>query len=162
MPQQWNVHCQPAGQGEGALKYLARYLYRGVINEHRIVSCRNGMVEFEYRCSTTKRYQRLELPAAQFLWKVLMHVLPRGFQRSRCYGFLHHNCRVLLKRIQMMLQVVLPEINTDASNAGKVACPTCQQPMTLVNISRSKRRLPLRKSGRESPLLENINKLISV
>ena len=161
VPSTWNVHCQPAGRGEEALKYLARYLYRGVINERRILSCRNGIVEFEYLCSTTKRYQRLKLPVAQFLWRVLMHVLPRGFQRSRCYGFLHHNCRVLLKRIQLMLQVVLPEINTDTSNTAKVACPTCQQPMTLVNVSRAKRGLPRRKSGRESPLLEDINKLIS-
>ena len=86
MPSQWNVHCQSVGRGEESLQYLARYLYRGVISEHRILTCQNGLVEFEYLCSKTKRYQRLTLPAAQFLWKVLMHVLPRGFQRARCYG----------------------------------------------------------------------------
>lgn len=161
VPSTWNVHCQPAGRGEESLKYLARYLYRGVISEHRILSCTNGIVEFEYLCSSTKQYQRLSLPAAQFLWKVLMHVLPRGFQRSRCYGFLHHNCRVLLKRIQLMLQVVLPQVNNDTSKKGTVACPTCQKPMTLVNVSRAQRRLPPRKSVGKSPLLEDIYKLIS-
>lgn len=154
VPVQWNVHCQPAGRGEASLQYLARYLYRGVINEHRILSCRNGMVEFQYLCSSTKQYQRLSLPAAQFLWKVLMHVLPGGFQRTRTYGFLHHNCRVLLKRIQLMLQVVLPEVKTNDNKTATVACPKCQQPMALVNIWRAKQGKPRRQSVRGSPRLE--------
>ena len=160
VPSQWNVHCQSVGRGEESLQYLARYLYRGVINEHRILTCQNGMVEFEYLCSKTKRYQRLTLPAAQFLWKVLMHVLPRGFQRARCYGFLHHNCRVLLKRIQLMLQVVLPEVSSDIGKTATVTCPGCKQPMTLVNVSRAKREMPRRKSVSKSPLLQEIEKLI--
>ena len=143
-----------------SLQYLARYLYRGVISEHRILTCQNGLVEFEYLCSKTKRYQRLTLPAAQFLWKVLMHVLPRGFQRARCYGFLHHNCRVLLKRIQLMLQVVLPEVSSDIGKTATVTCPGCKQPMTLVNVSRAKREMPRRKSVSKSPLLQEIEKLI--
>lgn len=133
VPVQWNVHCQPAGQGEESLKYLARYLYRGVVNEHRILSCANGMVELEYLCSTTKQYQRLTLPAAPFLWKILMHVLPRGFQRTRSYGFLHHNRRIVLKRIKLMLRVVLPEVSVDDSNKATVVCPACQQPMKLIS-----------------------------
>ena len=105
--------------GEESLQYLAQYLYRGVISEHRILNCQNGMVEFEFLYSKTKRFQRLKLPATQFLWKVLMHILPRGFQRARCYGFMHHNCRVLLKRIQLLLQVVLPKVSSDASKTNK-------------------------------------------
>ena len=161
VPYQWNVHCQPVGRGEESLQYLARYLYRGVISEHRILTCQNGMVEFEFLCSKTKRYQRLTLPATQFLWKVLVHVLPRGFQRARCYGFLHHNCRVLLKRIQLMLQVMLPEVSNDAGKTAAVTCPGCQRPMTLVNVSRTKRTLPRCQSVSGPPLLENTNKLIS-
>ena len=157
VPSQWNVHCQPVGRGEESLQYLARYLYRGVISEHRILTCQNGMVEFEFLCSKTKRYQRLTLPATQFLWKVLVHVLPRGFQRARCYGFLHHNCRVLLKRIQLMLQVVLPEVSSDIGKTATVTCPGCQRPMTLVNVSRTKRRLPRCQSVSGPPLLENTN-----
>ena len=161
VPSQWNVHCQPAGRGKESLQYLARYLYRGVIDEHRILSCHNGMVEFEYLCSSTKQYKRRTLPAAQFLWKVLMHVLPRGFQRTRCYGFLHHNCRVLLKRIQLMLQVVLPPVKSGATKTTAVACPKCRQPMSLVDIWRAPRCKPLRESVRGSPLIKEVTHLIS-
>lgn len=33
----WVVHCQPAGDGANALKYLARYVFRVAISDRRIV-----------------------------------------------------------------------------------------------------------------------------
>lgn len=38
VPQKWVVDCRLAGKGLSALKYLSRYLYRGVIGESNIVS----------------------------------------------------------------------------------------------------------------------------
>ena len=159
VPQQWNVHCKPAGRGEETLKYLARYLYRGVINEHRILACDNGIVEFEYLCSSTKQYQRLKLPAVQFLWRVLTHVLPRGFQRARCYGFLHHNGSVLLKRIQLLLQVVAPQIAV--GNTATVTCPKCDQPMRLIKIWRAKQQNMKPRNLTASTWRELIDKLMT-
>jgi hypothetical protein len=52
-PKKWNANCKHVGKGDKALTYLARYLYRGVINEDNILSCRNGMVTFRYKNSTT-------------------------------------------------------------------------------------------------------------
>jgi hypothetical protein len=43
-PEQWVVHCKPAGNGEKALVYLGRYLYRGVMRQQDILHCRDGMV----------------------------------------------------------------------------------------------------------------------
>ena len=37
VPKKWVVNCTRAGTGLSALKYLARYLYRGVIGESNIV-----------------------------------------------------------------------------------------------------------------------------
>ncbi|OED37984.1 hypothetical protein AB833_21645 [Chromatiales bacterium (ex Bugula neritina AB1)] len=42
VPQQWVAHCKHAGRGESALRYLARYLYRGVISESSITSNQDG------------------------------------------------------------------------------------------------------------------------
>jgi hypothetical protein len=36
------------GKGISALKYLSRYLYRGVISEKNIIANRNGYVTFKY------------------------------------------------------------------------------------------------------------------
>lgn len=99
----WVVHCRQAGSGAPALKYLSRYLYRGVISEKRIVSNKNGMVSFLWRDSKTKKWQLRTMPGAEFLWQVLQHTLPCGFRRVRDYGFLHGNSRRLLTLIQLLL-----------------------------------------------------------
>lgn len=150
VPQQWNVHCKPVGRGEKTLQYLARYLYRGVISERRILSMDNDNVEFEYLCSDTKTYKRRILPAARFLWQILIHVLPRGFQRARCYGFLHHNCHLILKRIQLLLNMNIPE--TTSKNTGStVVCDKCDKSMTLIKLHRVKRKKHRYKANGKSP-----------
>jgi len=47
-PKQWVVHCKYVGNGDKAIIYLGRYLYRGVIREQDILQCENGMVTFRY------------------------------------------------------------------------------------------------------------------
>ena len=37
IPREWVVNCQYVGKGLPALKYLSRYLYRGVINDKNII-----------------------------------------------------------------------------------------------------------------------------
>jgi len=44
VPQKWVVDCEHVGKGITALKYLSKYLYRGVISEKNIVLNRNGRV----------------------------------------------------------------------------------------------------------------------
>ena len=47
VPKEWVVDCEHVGKGITALKYLSRYLYRGVISEKNIVSNQNGQVTFK-------------------------------------------------------------------------------------------------------------------
>jgi hypothetical protein len=123
-PTKYNVDCQHVGKGDKALTYLARYLYRGVINEKNILRYRNGHVTFTYKNSQTKRDQTITEPAAKFLWRVIQHVLPKGFRRARDYGFLHGNAKRTLQRIQLMLKVRLspPPIR----KLTQKCCPHCQ------------------------------------
>jgi len=125
----WVVHCQYAGSGAPALKYLARYLYRGVIAEKRIISNKNGLVTFLWRESKTKKWQRKTMPGAQFLWQVLQHTLPGGFRRVRDYGFLHGNSRRLLTLIQLLLHArpAQPEL----PKRPVFKCPDCGSAMSI-------------------------------
>lgn len=50
---QWVVDCKDVGNGEKALVYLGRYLYRGVIRKQDILACDNGQIRFRYRDSQT-------------------------------------------------------------------------------------------------------------
>lgn len=62
-PQKRVVDCKSAGSGEPALVYLGRYLYRGVIRETDIVSCKEGLVCFRYPQVTNAVRQTLRMAA---------------------------------------------------------------------------------------------------
>ena len=134
VPKNWVVDCCRVGHGEPALKYLSRYLYRGVIAERDIITNHNGNVTFRYVESRTGQPRTRTLPGADFLWLIVQHVLPKGFRRVRDYGFLHGNAKRLLGLVQLILQVklALPKI----SKRCNVICPDCGQPMHVASISR--------------------------
>ena len=136
-PTSWVADCHHVGKGDSALTYLARYLYRGVINENNILSIRHDQVTFQYQDSQTKQYKTITEHATAFLWRVLQHVLPKGFRRARNYGFLHGNAKRTLKRLQLMLHVVLPPIAVVPKQG--VCCPQCKAHMTLYLMRRDQR-----------------------
>ncbi|MEZ9821155.1 transposase, partial [Shewanella sp. 10N.286.45.A1] len=105
IPKKWVVDCQHVGKGLPALKYLSRYLYRGVLPDKNIISNIGGQVSFEYQNSQTKATEIRTLPAVEFLWLVLQHVLPKGLRRVRDYGLLRGGAASLRQRIHLMLAV---------------------------------------------------------
>jgi hypothetical protein len=136
VPKKWVSNCKRVGTGLPALKYLSRYLYRGVIAEKNIRCCKNGKVTFSYVDSETGKTEYLTLAAEDFIWRVLQHVLPRGFRRVRDYGFLHGNAKKILALIQLVLRVV---ITLDKSRPRPVfKCPKCKAPMTIAGFRRPK------------------------
>jgi hypothetical protein len=134
VPRQWVANCQSAGHGEPALKYLSRYLYRGVISEKQIVEHRDGQVTFRYIESCTGQTRTRTLKGADFLWLVLQHVLPKGFRRVRDYGMLHGKARHWLLLVQRILCVII-ELSKPR-NRPVVACPQCQGPMQAIGFIR--------------------------
>jgi hypothetical protein len=67
----------------------------------------------------------MTLPAAEFLRRLLQHVLPRGLHRVRAFGLLHPAYRVTLKRLQLMLGI--PPEPVAAEPAAKPICPVCHR-----------------------------------
>lgn len=131
VPKKWVVHCEHVGKGLSALKYLSRYLYRGVISERDLVRYDKNRetVTFRYRDSKTKRFERRTLPIADFLWHIALHVLPKGLQRVRHYGFLHGNAKRLLSLVQRVLRIVTPEQKSRGPTS--FLCPACGAPMRI-------------------------------
>jgi len=142
----WVVNIKNVGKGEPALKYLSRYLYRGVISEKRIIKDEDGLVTFVYTESKSGKQKTRTLPGETFLFLVLSHVLPKGFRRCRDYGFLHGNAHKTLGLLQLVLQVVLPEIEKSVVPVFK--CSHCSKPMilSLVKVFRSQPFVPIRAS----------------
>jgi hypothetical protein len=138
-PKKWIAHCKRVGTGITALKYLARYLYRGVISEKNIIANRDGKITFKYIDSNKITHYRT-LDGEDFIKLILQHVLPKGFRRVRDYGFLHGNAKKLLSLVQLLLRVVINYIPQRARPAFN--CPFCKSHMIIVGF-----RKPVCNSG---------------
>lgn len=136
----WVVQCQRVGRGLPALKYLSRYLYRGVISNSNILNDDGAYVTFQYQDSKTGVMKTRKMKGEDFIALVLQHTLPKGFRRARDYGFLHGNGKRLLKIVQWVLQVCLPL--QGKKHRPKFVCKQCHSPMSIVGFIR-----PWRLSG---------------
>lgn len=131
-PAKWNVQCKRVGNGKKALKYLARYLYRGVISEKDILSFKDGKVTFRYKNSKTAKYRTKTVSAVEFIWLIIQHVLPRRFRRARNYGFLHPNSKSLIKIIQLKFGINIVSENIYLKPRKPVICPCCGAKMKII------------------------------
>jgi Putative transposase/Transposase zinc-binding domain len=133
-PKKWVVQCAHVGHGLPALKYLSRYLYRGVISNQHLLSDDGQHVTFEYKDSATGKMKTRHLRGEDFLALVLQHTLPKRFRRARDYGFLHGNAKRLLQRVQWLLQVTIPKI--PEKQRPSFICQQCRAPMNIVGFKR--------------------------
>lgn len=132
-PKQWVVDCKNVGNGDKAIIYLGRYLYRGVIREHDILQCENGMVTFRYLHAKTGQYRARTVTGEYFLYLIMLHVLPKGFRRARCYGFLHPCSKKLIRFLQRVLRVnPLSIFVRKLKKRATITCPVCGAPMEII------------------------------
>src|SRR5512147_429056 len=138
----WVVHSQAAGDGRASLRYLAPYVFRVAIGDHRIVSCDDGQVTFTYRRVGSNRPRKMTLDAMEFIRRFLQHVLPAGFQKVRHYGFLSPNSSIALEAVRWLVTVFLGALFAlEAKGAGKPnttpapRCPACGGPMFVLGFT---------------------------
>ena len=105
--------------------------------ENNILACEDGQVTFRYT-ENSGAIKTRTLPGADFLWLLLQHVLPKGFRRSRDYGFLHGNCKRLIQRLHLLLRVCLPK----PKEKPPLCCRQCGGPLTLTVIPYPRNRKP--------------------
>ena len=151
-PRKWVVDCKAVGSGDKAIIYLGRYLYRGVIREKDILKVEDGKVTFRYQDSETKKMETRTVSGAKFLWLLMQHVLPKGFRRSRNYGFLHPNSK-LLKQIQLITGVFIKP--PKPRERATINCPCCGGEMTIVQT-----RIKTRQRWQQAPALKSQGSLV--
>jgi hypothetical protein len=141
----WVTHCKPVGKGEGALKYLAPYIFRVAISNRRILKVNDGQVTFRYRESDTGTWRTCTLTAEEFLRRFLQHVLPKGFVKVRYYGLFSPSCRYLLPLIHLWLDAndLHDEVEPTPSNIPSIVpCPICGHAMRWIQKVRPRGRCP--------------------
>lgn len=142
MPDKWVVDCKKVGHGLPALKYLSRYLYRGVLPDKDIIGYDEHSVTFRYTDSTTNNTTQRTLPVLKFLLLILQHVLPKGLQRVRDYGVLSSGAKKLRLFIQLLLMPnhdwLTPTTEETRPNRAIRLCPCCQHTMHCIGITRTR------------------------
>jgi hypothetical protein len=140
-PEKWVVDCKSVGNGDKAIIYLGRYLYRGVIQEKDILRCEDGMVTFRYLHAKSGKYKIRTVSGEKFLYLLMLHVLPKGFRRIRSYGFLHPCSKKLIKFLQVVLRVnPLRMLHGRQKKQPVITCPVCGAEMKII---RTQITLPL-------------------
>lgn len=89
----WCVFIEPPPTSESipdqVLKYLARYMTGGPISNQRLVSCIDNIITFKARAGGKNRPKRqvdVKQTGIEFVRNFSIHILPKGFTKSRCYG----------------------------------------------------------------------------
>jgi hypothetical protein len=140
--QGWVVDVEWVGSGHEAIKYLAPYMYRTAISNNRIVSLHEGDVTYRYK-DNEDRWHEKTLSAECFLSRFLQHVLPKGFQRIRYYGFLHSSARESFNLIRSLLGQPIYQKPVPPAPPPPRPCPHCGGTLTFFErFGRGKRGPP--------------------
>jgi len=142
----WNVFIEGPPHGKSdpvqVLKYLARYMTGGPISDGRLISDENDRVAFWARSKNKaegNRSRRFELPGKEFVRRWAMHILPKGYTRSRRFGGYHgskrddylSHCRELLATPQCSESKETVE-RTEPLERPLPKCPNCEIPMYCI------------------------------
>jgi hypothetical protein len=111
----------------------------------------NDTVTFRYTEGKTGAQKPATLPVDSFIGRFLAHVLPKGFVKVRYYGLLSVGKRRLLAELRNMLALrqavpppprpaVAPEPLVATPEADVRRCPSCGQPMQVVQTLPPKRQ----------------------
>jgi hypothetical protein len=144
----WVVFIEPPptqdANPEHVLKYLARYLTGGPISDRRLIDHQDGKITFWARGHDKESGHQREpytLSGAEFTRRWALHILPKGFIKSRCFGgFSCRHRKTYLDRCRTLLDLKRADPAT-AEGAAESAepsppaprCPRCQTSMTCVS-----------------------------
>jgi len=132
---EWIVYAKPPFGGPAqVLAYLGRYTHRVAISNQRLHSCKNDLVTFSWKDYRSQQTSLMTLSAEEFIRRFLLHVLPRGFQRLRQFGFLgNRQRRHKLARCRELLATASPTqlseslyFQPNTTVTSWLQCPACQ------------------------------------
>ena len=135
----WEVDVTAVGDGGAVLKYLAPYVFRVAISDKRIVSCTDKEVTFSYTPSKSKQSKTRSVTGTEFLRGFMQHVLPRGLQKVRHYGWMSSNSRVHIDSVRWLVWLYLGWTYWLASGHTPQHTPIDREPVRCIECGRSMR-----------------------
>lgn len=139
----WEVDVKAVGDGQAVLKYLAPYVYRVAISDKRVAHCDQSSVTFSYTPTGTKQSKTRQVSGQEFVGGFVQHVLPRGFQKVRHYGWMSSNSKQTLEEVRWLVWLYLGWTYWLASGHApqaesiereQVRCAKCGDAMRIVGV----------------------------
>ena len=132
---------EPFAGPKAVLAYLSRYTHRVAISNSRLISADADGVTLRvknYRVDGDARYTTMTLAPAEFIRRVLLHVLPKGFHRIRHTGFLASSSKAdNIAKARALLAVLASDPNPVGTTEQVTAapartCPCCGGAMHII------------------------------
>lgn len=141
MKKPWCVYSKPVlCQPRTVIQYLGRYTKKGMLHESRLTGLDEHTVTFSYKDSAdSNRHKQMVLTGEEFIRRYLSHILPKGLQRVRHFGFLANCCR--RKKLDIIRRQLPDEIEHKSHGEFAVdekpwPCPACRKGiLSLMSIA---------------------------
>jgi len=138
------VDIQPVDNGKSAVAYLAPYVHRVALSDHRIKVVTKTSVTYQYKPKKSQRVLSRTVSGAAFVKSFAQHILPTGFRKVRYYGWMASNSKTKLEELRMVVWFSVGWVYWLASGHApqqpikpmpKVCCRACGAPMRVIAIS---------------------------
>ena len=148
--QHWIVHGKATGAGDKTLIYLARYIFKTAATNRLLTFLPDGRVLWPYKDNDNRKWRAVKFHPDELIRRFAQHVLPQGYCRVRCFGWLHPAAKGRLNRIRALLKQapllnareqadwklpdeLLPEDPPSPTPPAPMpVCPHCQKPMRFM------------------------------
>lgn len=137
------VDIQSVGHGVPTLKYLAPYVHRVAISDNRIESVDASLVKYAVRPSKSRCTITRTVTGEKFVRGFAQHILPRGFQKIRHYGWMSPNAKIKLTEVKWLVWLYLGwtfwlasgHSPQDERLSAPLRCAECGGEMRVVDVT---------------------------
>ncbi len=138
------VDIQPVDDGRSTVAYLAPYVHRVAIRDHRIVEVRDDSVTYRYKPKKSRTMMTRTVTGEQFVRGFAQHILPTGFRKVRYFGWMASNSRTKLEELRMIVWFSLGWVywlatahapQPQPTPFSKLRCAACGAEMKVVRIT---------------------------
>lgn len=129
----WVVFCEPSfGKPKHVMGYLAQYLQRVAITNHRIVTINDQKVFFKAKDYRNHGKSKVILmDGVEFLRRFCLHILPKGFVKVRYFGIYSSRFKAAnpMKIPKMIIDIgeTVPERIKRLTGMDIHQCPFCRK-----------------------------------
>lgn len=137
------VDIEAVQDGRSVVAYLAPYVHRVAISDHRIKEVTDDSVTYEYKPTKSPVIRSREVSGQHFVAGFAQHVLPTNFHKVRYYGWMRSSSTIKLEEIRVIVWMAIGWVYWLASGHApqpapikrpQLRCAQCGNTMRVVRI----------------------------